>query len=210
MLHKGIPDEISRGMQDGLGLLILIIGISYGLKADSFAVVGLSLAAGAVIGEWRQWEQKLDMMGKGIEKRLGGEENHFARGFVSASLLFCVGAMGVIGALEDGLTGNYQILLIKSILDGILSIIFSASMGIGVLFSAIPVLIYQGTISLASGVIKPLLSDPVLNNITALGGVLIAGLGLNILRLTHIRVANFLPGIILIPFVMWLFNYLPL
>ena len=111
--------------------------------------------------------------------------------------------------MEDGLTGNYQILLIKSLLDGIFSIIFAASMGVGVLFSSIPVLLYQGAISLGAGFLKPLLSDPMLNNITALGGILIAGLGLNLLGLTRIRVANLLPGLILVPFIMLLFQHLP-
>lgn len=207
LLRKGISEEMNCSLQNALGLLILVIGIYYGIKADSFAVVGLSLALGVVIGEWQQWEHKLENLGARLEKILGGEENQFTRGFVSASLVFCIGAMGVIGALENGLTGDYHILLIKSILDGILAIIFSASMGIGVLFSSIPVLLYQGAISMAAEVLKPFVNDVMLSNITALGGVLIAGLGLNILGIAKIKVANFLPGIFLVPFVMWLLNF---
>lgn len=203
MIGKGIPENMSRTIQDGLGLLVMIIGIEYAFKAESLAIVGISLAIGAIIGELRRWEAKLDKVGYLLQAKFGkGEDNQFVKGFVSASLLFCVGAMAVIGALEDGLTGNYQILLIKSILDGIFSLIFAASMGVGVLFSAIPVFIYQGSISLASTFIKPILTDPMLNNITALGGVLIAGLGLNIIGITKIKVANLLPGIFVVPIIM--------
>lgn len=207
MLRKGIPADMSRTMQDSLGLLVMIIGIQYAFKAESLAMVGVSLALGAIIGEYRKWEDRLNRLGEALQARFGnGEDNQFVKGFVSASLLFCIGAMAVIGALEDGLTGNYQILLVKSILDGIFSLIFAASMGVGVLFSALPVFIYQGSISLASTIIKPILTDPMLNNITALGGVLIAGLGLNLIGVTRIRVANLLPGIFILPILMLLYN----
>lgn len=209
LLSRGIKEDTSKSILDGLGLLVFIIGIQYAVKADNLAALGISLALGAVIGEYRRWETRLENLGKRVEERFGSGQSNFARAFVTASLLFLVGAMGIVGSLEDGLTGNYNILLVKSILDGIFSIIFSASMGIGVLFSALPVFIYQGSISLAAGFLKPLLSDPVLNSITSLGGLLIAALGLNIMGVTHIRVANLLPGIILVPFVMMLFNYLP-
>lgn len=209
-LRRGIPENYSRTVQDALGLLIIVIGIQYGFKADNLAVVGLSLAIGAVIGEWRQWEARLEKLGVRLQKALGRDESSFVKGFVSATLLFLVGAMGVVGALEDGLTGNHQILLIKAMLDGIFSMLFSASMGIGVLFSAFPVLIYQGSISLGAEVIKPLLTDPMLNNITSLGGIIIAGLGLNMLGLTRIKVGNILPGILVVPLLMAILKFLPL
>lgn len=209
-LGKGIPERMSRTMQDGLGILIMVIGLQYGFKADNLAVVGISLALGAVIGEWRQWEAKLEKLGIWLETKVGGGESQFVKGFVSATLVFCVGAMAVVGSLQDGLTHNHEILLVKSMLDGILSIIFAASMGVGVVFSAIPILLYQGSISLCAGFIKPLMTDPMLNNITALGGILIAGIGMNTIGITRIRVANLLPGLLLIPFIMALFAYLPL
>lgn len=210
LLSRGIAENVNKSIQDGLGLLVFIIGVKYSFQADNFAIIGLSLALGALIGEWQQWEHRLEVLGTKLQSLFSSGESEFVKGFVSASLLFCVGAMGVVGALEDGLTGNYEILLVKSMLDGIFSIIFAASMGVGVLFSSIPVLIYQGAISLGAGFIKPLLSDPMLNNITALGGILIAGLGLNLLGLTRIRVANLLPGLILVPFIMLIFQHLPL
>ena len=209
-LRKGIPANMTKSMQDGLGILILVIGLQYGFKADNLAVVGISLALGAVLGEWGQWEAKLEKLGVTLEKRIGGGDDQFVKGFVTATMVFCVGAMAIVGSLEDGLTNNSRILIVKSMLDGIFSIIFAASMGIGVLFSAIPVFLYQGAISLGASFLKPLITDPMLNNITALGGVLIAGIGLNTLGLTRIRVANLLPGLLFIPLIMALVKYLPL
>lgn len=207
-LSKGIPEKISRSMQDGLGLLIIAIGIEYATKADNIAVVGFSLALGAVLGEWGQWENKLEGLGERLQRLIGSGENQFVKGFVSSTLVFCVGAMAVLGALEDGLNHNYEILAVKSMLDGIFSMIFAASMGVGVIFSAIPVFLYQGAISLGAGFLKPLLTDPLLNNITSLGGVLIAGIGVNMLGLTKIRVANLLAGLLFIPLVMAGTNFL--
>lgn len=207
-LRKGIPDNMNRSMQDGLGLLVMVIGIQYAFKAEDLAIIGLSLALGAVVGEWRQWEARLERLGQYLQNRFSNGDSSFVKGFVSATLLFCVGAMAVVGSIEDGLTGNYQILLVKSMLDGIFSILFAASMGVGVLFSAIPVFLYQGAITLGAGIIKPLLTEPMLNNITSLGGVLITGLGLNIIGVTRIRVANLLPGILFVPFIMYMVQLL--
>lgn len=201
-LRRGIPERMNRSLQDALGILIIVLGVQYGLKAENYAVIGVCLALGAIFGEWRDWDGRLDAAGNRLQQRFGNGNSSFAKGFVSATLLFCVGAMAVVGSLEDGLHGNYHILLIKSILDAIFSILFTASMGIGVIFSAIPVLLYQGSISLAAGVIEPHLTDPMLNNITSLGGILITGLGLNILGVTRIRVANLLPGILFVPIIM--------
>jgi len=207
-LGKGIPEKISRSMQDGLGLLIIAIGIDYAMKADNVAVVGFSLALGAVLGEWWEWEAKLESLGDRLQNLIGAGDSRFVKGFVSATLVFCVGAMAVIGALEDGLNHNYEILAVKSMLDGIFSMIFAASMGIGVIFSAIPVFLYQGAISLGAEFLKPLLTDPLLNNITSLGGVLIAGIGFNMLGLTRVRVANLLAGLLVVPLLMAAFNYI--
>ncbi len=203
-LHRGIPENMARTMQDGLGILILVIGLQYGFKADSLAIVGLSLALGSVVGEWQQWEAKLERLGEKLQRMTGGQNEQFVKGFVTATMVFCVGAMAILGALEDGLTHNPQILIVKSMLDGIFSIIFAASMGTGVLFSAIPVFLYQGTITLGASFLEPLMTDPLLNNITALGGILIAGIGLNTLGITRIRLTNLLPGIFFVPLLMYI------
>lgn len=208
VFRKGIPANISRTLQDGLGLLIIAIGVQFALKVESMAMVGICLALGAIWGEGQHWEAGLENVGRKLEQVFGGDNNQFVKGFVSATLLFCVGAMAIVGSLQDGLTHNYDTLLVKSMLDGIFSMIFAASMGVGVLFSAIPVFLYQGAISLGAGYIKPLLTDPMLNNITALGGVLIIGIGTNALGITRIRVANLLPGLFLVPLAMTLAQYI--
>jgi uncharacterized membrane protein YqgA involved in biofilm formation len=213
ILHREIPDHLARTMQDGLGILILVIGLQYGFKADSLAIVGLSLALGAVIGEWRQWEAKLERLGEKLQRMTGGSNEQFVKGFVTATMVFCVGAMAILGSLEDGLTHNPQILIVKSMLDGIFSIIFAASMGTGVLFSAIPVFLYQGAITLGASFLQPFMTDPLLNNVTALGGILIAGIGLNTLGITRIRLANLLPGLFFVPLLMYIvsiFKFYPL
>ena len=124
LLRRGISDNISATMQKALGILIIVIGIQYGIKAENFAVIGLSLAGGVVIGEWRSWDGRLTTLGERLQSRFGNGKSDFANGFVSASILFCVGAMAVVGSLEEGLNGSYQILLIKSMLDAIFSILF--------------------------------------------------------------------------------------
>jgi len=210
LFRKGISDTVIRTMQDGLGLLVLVIGLQYGFKGESLPVIGLSIALGAVIGEWRAWEGRLEKLGEWMQKKIAHGDSQFSKGFISATLVFCVGAMAVLGALEDGLTDHYDILLLKSMLDGISALIFAASMGAGVLFSAIPVLLYQGAITLCAGFLQPFFTDALLNNMTALGGVLIAGIGTNIIGITRIRVANLLPGLLILPFIMILFQHLPL
>jgi len=214
VFRKGIPAGMSRTMQDGLGLLIVTIGVQYAFKAESLALVGVCLALGAVWGEAQRWENRLENLGVRLERMVGGNqpgegENLFVKGFVSATLLFCVGAMAIVGPLQDGLTGDYEILLVKSMLDGIFAMLFAASMGVGVLFSALPLFIYQGSISLAAGLLKPLLTDPMVNNITALGGVLIAGIGFNAMGVTRIKIGNLLPGLFLVPLAMAVVNNWP-
>lgn len=205
-LKKGISENMSRSIQNALGLLVLLIGIQYGLKVENLAILGISLALGAVIGEWQQWEARLEKMGELLASKFSNGESQFVKGFISSSLLFCVGAMAILGALENGLTGKYDILLVKSMLDAIFALIFAASMGIGVIFSALPVLIYQGAISLGAEILKPFFTDSLINNISALGGILIAALGLNILGITKIKVANLLPAIIILPIIIFIFN----
>lgn len=207
-LSKGLPEKMSSSIQDGLGILIIVIGMQYAFKADNIALIGLSLACGAVLGEWGDWEAKLEKVGEKLQGMLGMGEGRFVKGFVTSTLIFCVGAMAIVGALEDGLNNNYDILLVKSMLDGIFSLIFSASMGIGVIFSAVPVFLYQGAISLGASLIKPFLNEVMLSNITALGGILIAAIGTNMLGVTKIRVANLLAGLLFVPLFMFIAKFI--
>lgn len=208
LLRKGIPDQMSKTLLEGVGLVTVLVGIQMGTKADSVPVVLVSLVLGIVIGEWLQIQDALERFGSRLEKKLSPEGGQFGHAFINSSLLFCTGAMAIMGPLENGLTGHFDILLVKSLLDGIYALIFATATGIGVMFSSIPVFLYQGSISLLAGVLKPYLTPVMLNNLTSLGGFLILGIGLNILKLTNIKIANLLPGILLLPLLMSIINLL--
>ncbi|MBQ8918397.1 MAG: DUF554 domain-containing protein, partial [Oscillospiraceae bacterium] len=165
-----------------------------GLSSSGELLMLCSLVIGAIIGELLNIDDHLNRFGNYIESKT--KAKGFSRGFISASLIYCVGAMAIIGSLNDGLTGDSSVLLIKSTLDGVNSIILGASLCIGVAFSAVPVLIYQGSISLLAGVIAPLISDALLNNICAVGYVMVGCIGLNISGIAKVRVANLLPALI--------------
>jgi uncharacterized membrane protein YqgA involved in biofilm formation len=198
LLHNGLPENMKKTIMQGFGLTVLIIGISMAIKTQNALIIALSVASGAVVGELLRIEYWLDQMGQKIEARFGGGDGLFSKGFVTASLVYCVGAMSIMGALDAGLNGSYNTLFIKSLLDGVSSIVFASTMGFGVAFAAIPVFIYQGAITLAAGLVKPLLTAAIIREMTATGGVLILGIGLNILNdRLKIRVGNLLPAILM-------------
>ncbi|MCL2154937.1 MAG: DUF554 domain-containing protein [Leptospirales bacterium] len=215
LLRNGLSDRFRETVMQSLGLSILIIGISGSLQGIFQIVDGdklnrefvmlmiFSLVIGAIIGELLNIEDKLERMGLWIQNKYLKNSGNFAEGFITASLVFCVGAMAIVGSLEDGLTGDTSTLFAKSILDGLISVIFAASFGIGVAFSSIPVLIYQGSITLMAGIIKPWLTDTVIIQTSLVGSVLIIAIGLNILEYKRIKVGNMLPAIF-IPFIYYL------
>ncbi|MGX4600303.1 DUF554 domain-containing protein [Faecalimicrobium sp. JNUCC 81] len=208
LLIKGnISEKISTNIMNGIALCVLYIGISGSLKGENTLITIISMAIGALIGEFIDLDKGLNKLGDKLEEKFSSEKGEISisKGFVSASLLFCVGAMAIVGSLQSGLTGNYETLFAKSILDGISSIIFAASLGIGVMFSAISVFLYQGIITIGSSFMSNILSDSVVNSMTAIGSLLIIGLGLNMLKVTNIKVANLLPAII-IPILFGLFG----
>lgn len=196
-LKGGIPERISNTVMNGISLCILFIGISGAFKVDNMLIVIISISIGAVIGEFFNLDEKLKKLGDWLERKFKNNKNKISEGFVSASLIYCVGAMAIVGSLESGLRGNHEILFSKSILDGISAIIFSSTLGIGVMFSAVSVLIYQGVITLCASFISPVLSEAVIANMTACGSLIIIGLGLNVLGVTKIKVANLLPSVFL-------------
>ncbi|QSQ08645.1 putative membrane protein YdfK [Koleobacter methoxysyntrophicus] len=196
LLKTGIPDKIKHTIMQGIGLSVMLIGLSMAMKTQNVIIVILSLVIGGIIGEVFAIEDRLKNAGEWLEERVGQNQGDFTRGFVTTSLIFCVGAMAIMGALESGLTGNHTTLFAKSALDGITSIVFASSMGIGVAFSALPVFIYQGLITLTAASMKVFLTDAIIREMTATGGVLILGIGLNILEITKIKVGNMLPAII--------------
>lgn len=198
LLKKGIPEKYKETILQGIGLATLLIGLKMGFKANNELVVILSLVLGALVGEILKIDYHLDVFGEKLQAKLGPQEGDFVKGFVTSSLIFCVGAMAILGAIESGLLGNHKILFAKSALDFITSLILSSSLGIGVLFSALPVLIYQGLITMLASGLNGILIEPVINYMSATGGMLIVGIAFNILGIKQINVANLLPGIFIV------------
>jgi len=154
------------------------------------------MASGAIIGEALDLDSRLDRLGKRLEKAAGGQgDGSIARGFVTASLLFCVGAMSIVGSIQGGLSGNHETIFAKSLIDGIAAIILASTMGIGVIFSALFILVYQGGIALCAGFVAPILTDAIIAEMTCVGSLLIAGLAFNMLGITKLKVMNFVPAI---------------
>ncbi|MDD9304074.1 MAG: DUF554 domain-containing protein [Desulfobacter sp.] len=199
MLFKnGIPERYNQTVMQAIALCVILIGIKSALACPDLLVIIICLAAGALIGEFIGIEAYLTKVGDFLEKKFSpSKTSSLSTAFVTASLLYCVGSMAIVGSLESGLTGNYDTLFAKSFLDGITSIILTASLGIGVVLSAVPVLVYQGGITLAAGVMKPYLIPAVVSQMSATGGLLIMAIGLNMLREKKIAVGKMLPAIFL-------------
>ncbi|MFU0782911.1 MAG: DUF554 domain-containing protein [Thermoanaerobacterium thermosaccharolyticum] len=192
----GIPDRIKSTVMQAISLSVLIIGFDSALKYKNLLLVIISLAIGGILGELLDIEKKLNQFGDFLERKLSGNGgNKISEGFVTASLIYCVGAMAIVGALKDGLQGDHSILFAKSMLDGISSIIFASTLGIGVMMSAISVLVYQGAITICASLLKSLLTTHVVADMSAIGGILIIGISLNMLNLTKIKIGNLLPSI---------------
>jgi len=197
LFGKALPEKMKNTVIQGIGLAVILIGLSMALQSKNTLVVIASLVLGGILGEWIDIELRLQQLGQTLEKILakGGKGGNFTKAFVSASLIYCVGAMAIMGSLESGLKGVHDILFAKAMLDGVSAIVFASSMGIGVLVSAIPVFLYQGGITLSATLLQGLLSAPVIAEMSATGGLLIVGIGLNILEIKEIKVGNLLPGI---------------
>lgn len=209
LLGGRLPEKLKQTVVAGLGLFTFAIGIQMFLKTGNALVVLGSLVVGALLGEWWKIEEGLAAVGAWLEARfnkngagqqVAGSQERFVRGFLTASLLFCVGPMTILGAIQDGMTGDFQLLAIKSVLDGFAALAFSSSLGIGVGFSALTVLIYQGGISLLAEQVKSVMSDTMMAEMTATGGVILLGLALSsLLEVRKIRTGSFLPALVVAP-----------
>lgn len=206
LLKGGLPKRFTDTIMSGVALCVIYIGISGTLKGENMLLIVISIAIGSLLGELINIDEKLILLGNFIENKAKSfsKDTPISLGFVTASLLFCVGAMAVVGSLESGLLGKYDILFTKSILDGVTSLILSSTLGIGVILSAFSVLVYQGLITLAASLLQNILTTPIVNEMSAVGSLLIIGIGLNMLGITKIKVANMLPAIF-IPIIYGLF-----
>ena len=203
-----LGERLQTIIMQGVSLSVLYLGVSGCLEGNNALVAIISMVLGALIGELLDLDQKMKNLGDWVQKKterlIHGGKASVSEGFVTASLLFCVGAMAIVGSLQSGLTGDHSTIYAKSLLDGISSIVFSASLGIGVAFSAVAVFLYQGSITLMASFLQPLLSDVVIGEMTCVGSLLIIALALNMLGITKIKVMNLVPAIFL-PILIYLF-----
>ncbi len=202
IIKKGIPERVGNSIMHALALCVMYIGISGALEGQNVLVAILSLAIGTLIGETIDLDKYLNRFANGLENKMKRKDtddgdNLIAKGFVSASLLFCVGAMTVVGSLQSGLTGNHETLFAKSLIDGIAAMVLSSTMGVGVLLSSVFVLVYQGAITLCAGLLEPVLTEVVVNEMTCVGSLLIIGISFNMLGITRLKLMNYIPAIFL-------------
>ena len=196
LIFRGrISEKYNKTIIQAISLGVILIGLKSAFKCNDFILIIISLALGSLLGELCKIEYRIENAGTWLEKKFSKKGGSFAEGFVTTSLLYCVGAMAIVGSLESGLTGNHNTLFAKSTLDGIGYIIFSSTIGIGVLFSSVSVLLYQGTITLAAVYVKPFLVPEVISQMSSVGGLLIVGIGINMLGENKIKVGNMLPAV---------------
>ncbi len=199
LLGKFIPERMSDAVSKGVALCVLYIGIDGMLAGENTLVAIISTVIGAIIGELLRLDDRMHDLGDWVERRFAknGAKGSISEGFVSASLLFCVGAMAIMGSLDSGLLRDHSTLYAKATLDGITSIVYGSTMGVGVALSAVPIFLYQGAIALGASFIEPFLTAAVIAEMKCVGSILITGLALNLLGLTKIKVVNYVPAIFL-------------
>lgn len=212
-----LPERVRQTLVSGLGLFTLVMGVRMFFDSQNALVVVASLLVGGLLGEWWRIEDGLAAIGRRLEVRFAGGTHQdargerFVRGFLTSSLLFCVGPMTILGSIQDGLTGDFNLLAIKSVLDGFAALAFASTLGVGVLFSVFIVLAYQGGITLLAAQAEALLSEPMVAEMSAVGGVLLVGLAIgSLLELRPIRTGNLLPALLIAPLIVALLSALGL
>ena len=195
LLKGGIPKNTAASVMHAIGLAVMLIGLQGAFKTEALLLVIGSMAAGTLAGEFLRIEDRLEGLGAKLGALVKGGGDGFSTGFVTASLVYCVGAMAIVGSLESGLSANHQTLFAKSALDGVASIIFASTLGVGVLFSSISVLVYQGGITLTASLARHFLTPEVVNEMSAVGGLLILAIGINLLEIRKLKIGNMLPAL---------------
>lgn len=193
-----VPERVRQTTMQALGLTVLLIGLKMAWDTKELLLVVISMAVGTIAGELLRIEDRLQEWAQKLERWPITQRGGFSKGLVHASLIYCTGAMAITGALKDGLTGDASILYAKSLLDGITAIMFGSVMGIGVMFSSVPVLLYQGAMTLGASAISGLLTEAIIREVSATGGLMVAAIGLNLIGAVEIRVANTLPALLVV------------
>ncbi len=206
LLGQRLPERMRETVLHGLGLVTLVVGVHLTLETQNILIVLVSVLIGAMLGEWWRIDVGLERASEWLRARVARRASvdtlaHFTEGFVTASLVFCVGPMTILGSIQDGLTGDFSLLAIKSVLDGFAALAFASSLGVGVLFSVLTILMYQGGLTLAAGLAQNVLTEAMVAEMTATGGVMILAIGLLLLDVRRVRVANLLPALAIAPLV---------
>lgn len=203
LIHRRFPERITKIAFQAIGLFTLFIGVKMASESRNLMILVFSILLGAILGEGLRLQERTERMGNWLKGKVRSDNEKFTDGLVTAFLLFCMGSMTVLGAIEEGMGGKPDLLLAKSVLDGFSSIALAASLGAGVLFSAIPLLLYQGGLTLIAGSVSELLSQAIIHEVTGVGGLMLLGLGINILEIRKIQVMNMLPGLLVAGFLAW-------
>lgn len=211
LLFRNIPERFKETVMHGIGLAVILIGMQMAFSTEMIIIVLLSLLTGALLGEVFHVEEGLNRFGEWIGSKFTSSDQNvtISQGFVTATLIFAVGAMAIIGALDSGMRGDHEVLITKGIMDGFTAIVLTTTLGIGVVLSAIPVVLYQGMIALLATQIEKWVPDAFLEGfiveMTAVGGLLIVAIGLNLLRITKIRIGNLLPSIVTVAIIYYIY-----
>jgi uncharacterized protein len=200
LFHTRMKDSLKAIIYVGAGLVSLIIGVKMSFSATRIVFLAFALILGGILGDWWNVEGGILKLGDLLHRTFAKKETgtSFALGFLNSSVLFCVGAMALVGAFKAGTEGDYELILTKSVMDGFMAIVLTAAMGVGVAFSALTILVYQGGLTLAAGLLKPLVSDLMLSELTGAGGALVIVIGINLLGLKEIKTANLLPALLVV------------
>jgi len=206
LLHSRLPGRITDIVFQALGLFTLFIGVHMAMETSNILLVVLSMVGGSILGELMNLEEGMERMSNKLKTRLKTSNEKFTEGMITAFLLYCMGSMTVLGAFEEGLGDEPNLLLAKSVMDGFSSVALASALGIGVMFSIIPLLIYQGGLTLLASQLQEYFTDLIVDEITAVGGLLLLGLGINILEIKRLRILNMLPALVLIVVLTLLFG----
>ncbi|MCX5806625.1 MAG: DUF554 domain-containing protein [Proteobacteria bacterium] len=196
-IHSKLPERITKIAFQGIGLFTVFLGFTMAAKTSNFLIMIFSIVPGSIIGELLNIEKRMDRLSEYIKGKVGSKDKNFSEGFITAFLLFCMGSMTILGAIEEGLGGRPNLLVAKAVLDGFSSLALSATLGIGVIFSAIPLFLYQGGITLFASSLQQFFTNILINELSAVGGLLLIGLGINILEIKKLPILNMLPSLII-------------
>ncbi len=196
VFSKKLPDKIIKLIFQSIGLFTIFLGLNMAFKTSNYLIMIFSLILGAIIGEWIDIDKYINQLGNFLKTKLKSENQYFSEGLITGFLLFCMGSMTILGAIEEGMGGKPDLLITKSLLDGFSSMALASTMGLGVLFSIIPLFLYQGGLTLLAKILGDYSNEIIINELTAVGGIILLAIGLNILQISKIKAVNLLPALI--------------